>query len=67
MRNIVCEAAHLEKPKIYGVCAMDGTSYADSRLFAVHEIERKSGDLRNSAFSMNAVSEGGDTLGPEGR
>ena len=28
-----------------------GTSYADGRLFAGHEIESKRGDLRNSAFS----------------
>ena len=51
VRNIVCETAHLVKPKIYGVCAMDVTFYTDSRLFAVHEIRSKCGDLRNSAFS----------------
>ena len=29
-----------------------GTSYADGRLFAGHEIESKRGDLRNSAFAL---------------
>jgi hypothetical protein len=42
--------ARLEELENFTVYAVDGTSHADSRLFAGHEIERKLWDLRNSAF-----------------
>ena len=65
--------ARLEKLENFTVYAVDGTSHADSRLFAGHKMESKYGDLRNSAFSVKGhesvprIPEGGELFKIEKR